>query len=308
MKILNISHTDWANFQYDNMKALRSVGLECDSLVLNSHTFYGVDQSACVTLEIMQDRIANYDIIQFFHDNLSLFNLLLPAMVGKKIIPYHTSSYYRANPALVNATMNIYAYKSVNAMPEFMGMGAHNEFYMVGAIDTDAIKPNEHWRGLCSTFAHYPSNPEVKGTESIKRLMAQTNVGAHYFRCSTDIVSYADQLTRMQECDIYIEMFTDKDGLGSPYGDFGITALEAAAMGKIVVTNFKHAHVYKHYYHGFFAFCPKTEAEFISMINEIACYSGYQLEHCQALSRMWVEQNHSYKATGNYFLKNVLDE
>lgn len=307
MKILNVAHTDWANFQYDNMKALRSAGLQCDSLTLNPHPYYGQDQSETASLDVMKERIADYDVIQFFHDNLSLFNLLLPSMVGKKIIPYHTSSYYRANYALVNATMNLYAYKSVNAMPEFMGTGAHNEVYMVGAVDTDTIKPNDYWRGICSTFSHYPSNAEVKGTENIKRLMAKTNVGAQYFKCSTDIVSYADQLARMQECDVYIEMFTDKDGLGSPYGDFGITALEAAAMGKIVVTNFRHKHVYKHYYSGFFAFCPSNEMEFIGIVNEIASYRGAEAAHFQKLSRMWVEQNHSYKATGEYFLKNVLD-
>lgn len=301
MKIINVSHTDWARFQWDNMNALRSVGIHCDSITLCRHEFYQ-EQSEIVsdTKEIIR-RIADYDVIQFFHDNLNLFDLLVPAMIGKKIIVYHTSSFYRANADRVNANMNPYVYKIVNAMPEFMGMGARNEVYMVGAVDTDRIKPGGWVPNERPVFAHYPSNANVKGTAKIVELMSRTPANFLY---STDIVGYQDQLARMNMCDVYIEMFTDKDGLGSAYGDFGITALEAAAMGKVVMTNSKHHSTYFEAYSIPFFWMFNSEAGFLDSIRMLN--TGYHSKEGAQEARELVVKNHSYKATGDYFLKNVL--
>ena len=75
MKILSIAQDDHANFMYENMKALRSVGLHCDSMKLQHHPFYE-EQSPVSSLPSIFAVIENYDVIQFFHDNINLFNLL----------------------------------------------------------------------------------------------------------------------------------------------------------------------------------------------------------------------------------------
>lgn len=305
MKILNISKDDWANFQHDNMKALRSVGLHCDSIKQNSHPFYTEESEIVPGVDEICRRITDYDVIQFFHDDVSLFQKIRGAIVGKKIIVYHTSSYYRKYHALINANMPAGIHKSVCAMPEFIGLGARNEIYMVGAVDTERLKPGRAPERPFK-FAHYPSNPSVKGTAKIVELMAQTDANFVYSEAK---VSYEEQLAKMQDCDVYIEMFTRRDGNGMPYGDFGITALEAAAMGKVVVTNFRHARVYKDYYQGFFMFAPSNEEEFLGMIREINGYTLDQMRWFQlTMTREWVETNHSYKATGEYFLKHILHE
>lgn len=301
MKILNISQTDWANFQYSNMGALRSVGLECDSITMQKHPFYAEQSEVVPCIGDIIKRIANYDVIQFFHDNVSLFDLLYPAMVGKKVITYHTSSYYRANSAYVNAHMAPVAHKQVCAMPEFMAMCPRG-VYMVGAVDTDKIKPGGWVGNERPTFAHYPSNPNVKGTAKIAELMGRTPANFHY---STDTVSYEQQLARMNLCDVYIEMFTEKDGMGSAYGDFGITALEAAAMGKVVITNANHDRIYAKIYGSRFYFSFDTEGEFLNFINDFSNRSVDQLKFAKEKILATVIRNHSYKATGEYFLKNV---
>lgn len=304
MKILSISHTDWANFAYTNCHALRSVGLHCDSVALCRHEFYREQGEILPDTKDIARRIADYDVIQFFHDNLNLFDLLLPAMIGKKIIVYHTSSFYRANSDRVNASMNPVVYRSVNAMPEFMGRGARNEVYMVGAVDTDRIAPGGWVPNERPVFAHYPSNANVKGTAKIVELMATTRVNFLY---STDLVSYEDQLSRMNKCDVYIEMFTDRDGLGSAYGDFGITALEAAAMGKIVLTSSKHLDLYHSVYgeYQFFGWI-NTELEFTEKVKCLNDLTGTECQGIGMETHAELVKNHSYKATGEYFLKNVL--
>lgn len=300
MKILNLSQKDWARFQWDNMNALRSVGLECDSITMQRHEFYNEQSEVVPCLGDVIKRIANYDVIQFFHDNVALFDLLYPAMVGKKVITYHTSSYYRANSAYVNSHMAPVAYKQVCAMPEFMAMCPRG-VYMVGAVDTDRIKPGGWIGGERPVFAHYPSNPNVKGTAKIVELMARTSANFHY---STETVSYDRQLQRMNMCDVYIEMFTEFDGMGSAYGDFGITALESAAMGKVVVTNSSNHTIYEKHYGDRFFYAPKNERGFI---NTIEVFTDKRMLNCNPTnSRDLVVKNHSYKATGNYFLKNVL--
>lgn len=304
MKILNISQSDWSNFAYDNMLALRSVGLNCDSVVTSPHQFYET-QSKHLHTSVIAKMIADFDVIQFFHDNVNLFGILASAMKGKKIIAYHTSSEYRKNSAYINSVMNPLIYKSVNAMPEFMALGSHNPVYMVGAVDTDKLLPSERETDAEAIFAHYPSNPIVKGTDKIIETVSNVSVN---FKHSTSLVPYADQLKRISECDVYIEMLTEKDANGMPYGNFGITALEAAALGKVVITGLRDRDVYDSAY----GFCglniANTENKLKRTIESLSNYSGDYLKGQQQITREWVVKNHSYKSTGEYYLRNVLSE
>lgn len=303
MKILNICVDDWANFSYENMRALRSVGIDCYSVKMNGHSYY-TDQSELKSYSDIFSMMDDYDVIQYFHDNLYLFNIIAPKLKGKKVIAYHTSSFYRKNFASVNQMMNPYVFKSVCAMPEFMALGAKNEIYMVGAVDTDTLVPNNF--PAIYKFAHFPSNPSVKGTKDIVRLMHSLKVDFAY---STDSVPYQEQIKRISKCDIYIEMLTEKDGGGMPYGNFGITALEAAALGKVVITQNNHNSEEDIYYKTY-GVCglnfARDENKFIRLVELFSGYVGDHLEGQKQISREWVVKNHSYKATGEYFLKNVL--
>lgn len=304
MNVLNLSQSDWAKFQYDNMLALRSVGVHCDSVTASKHQFYKEQSEVIPDLVQLMERIGEYDVIQFFHDNVSLFNCILPALKNKKVISYHTSSEYRKNHKYINAVMNPVVYRSVNAMPEFMGLGAKNPVYMVGAVDVDKLCPQERFPGPC-WFGHYPSNPEVKGTQKIVDVMDKLNC---VFMHSTKLLPYDQQIERMRGCDVYIEMLTEKDGNGIPYGNFGITALEAAALGKVVITQLKHPEVYNEAY-GFCGLNIANSAEKLKrMVESLDNYSDDYLKGQQQVTREWVVKNHSYKATGEYFLRNVLSE
>ena len=75
-------------------------------------------------------------------------------------------------------------------------------------------------------MGHFPSKPAVKGSDKIVEAMKNVK-GNFEFRYSDKRVSWEEQIKRMSECDIYVERFTKDSG-------FGITALEAAALGKIV--------------------------------------------------------------------------
>lgn len=304
MKILNISQTDWAKFQWDNCQSLRAVGLICDSVTLEKHSFYSdAEQSATVNIDYIKAVIGDYDIIQFFHDNVNLYTQLLPYFHGKRVFVYHTSSYYRAHSQMVNGIM-FDAEKHIACMPEFVAMHP-KAIYQVGAVDTEKIKPGDWKQGKELTFAHYPSNSTVKGTAKIIELMANKEVK---FKHSTELVSYENQLKRMNECDVYIEMFTEKDGNGSDYGDFGITALEVASMGKAVITNSRQRHEnhYANTYGRSFFWSANTEYKFNTIIGNFM-RSDNLLQEAKKSARDLVVKYHSYKATGEYFIKNILN-
>lgn len=312
MKVINICDSDWSNFAYDNLMALRSAGVNCVGVKLQDHVFAYENCLPTLPLEHMQALIKDYDVIQFFHDNLTLFRELLPAMEGKKIIVYHTTSYYRKHYATVNSIMNPHVYRSVCAMPEFMGKGAANEVYMVGAVNTEklalinspfVLRASINRLGV--SFAHYPSNPNVKGSKKINELMSQIHAPNASYSYSGDLVPYHVQLERMSECDVYIEMFTDKDGNGMPYGNFGITALEAAALGKLVITCCKGVYHYLQAYGKPFFYIADDEKMFKQLIETISSASPEKIIELQAQKRELLVRYHSYRATGEYFLKHV---
>lgn len=294
MKILSICQDDFANFMYDNMKALRSVGLECDSVKLQKHPFYE-EQSPVMELMDIWNMMDGYDVIQFFHDNVTLFDLINKESLNQRFIVYHTSSYYRANSDLVNRVMANGNGDIIHiaCMPEFMAM-CLGAVYMVGAVDTSL-----GIEATCNNFAHYPSNSIVKGTAEIERIFYDLDIPLD---CSTEILPHKEQLQRISNCRVYVEMFTSKDGLGSAYGNFGITALEAAAMGKPVITNCRDWEVYFAAYGKLpFVIC-NDEAEFRKQV--LLFWTGALPRSEEVKGR--VIANHSYKATGNYFLKHVL--
>jgi len=306
MKVLNISQDDWANFAYDNSMALRSVGVEADSVKRNPHV-WGYDKESVVQ-DINQTResIRQYDVIQFFHDSLDLFNEIKDVCADKRLVVYHTSSYYRKNYASIDHIMNIYADKVVCAMPEFMGLcNNRNVIYMVGAVDTDRLSPSS--RTFQHTkFAHYPSNPEVKGTSQINQMMLEMGL-MQRFKSSLKAVQYKRHLRRFNDsCNVYIELFSMRDSNGSPYGNFGISALEAASMGKIVVTNCLGIEVYEKHYGSIKLLIANDKEKFINTIQYLNGLSINEIEGLQKESREWIVKTHGYKASGEYMLKHIL--
>lgn len=300
MKILNICQDDFANFAYDNMRALRSVGLDCDCIKLQSHSFYK-EQAEVTDLNGVKSLIKNYDIIQFFHDNIGLYREIAVHCLGKRIIAYHTSSVYRRDHTRINAEFDKWNVSTrVACMPEFVAMRP-GSIYCVGAVDTDAIQSRNFDRVY--KFAHFPSNPTVKGSQNVYNVLNELGVSFSY---NTDIIPHKEQLSRIEDCEIYIEMCTTQDGLGSPYGNFGITALEAAALGKIVITQCKDIDVYLKAYGDCALELISGPEKLKRTITAWDNYNGDHLKGQQKAVRNWVVKHHSLKATGEYIKKNIL--
>ncbi|MES2397945.1 MAG: hypothetical protein V4549_18175 [Bacteroidota bacterium] len=294
MKVLNISTEDYANFAHENAKALRSIGVDCEDVKTKLHPFNYATQSEIVSRNVLIWKIENADIVQMFHTDEELLKYCL----NKKTIVYHTGSRYRSRPSYFNGVFNPFVNLSFTDQCEFVGLGAKNLHYIATAIDVKDVKKFGHESKQPYKIGHFPSNSEVKGTLKILEMLTKLD---HEFNLnhSSEIVSHELQQKRMNDCDIYIELFKPELN-GKPYGCFGVTAFEAAAAGKIVVTQNINEKAYENAYGG----CPfiicNNEKDFIFKMNKLLSMSSFEISLLQTQTYEWVKEKHSYEATGEY--------
>jgi hypothetical protein len=304
MRVLNITQDDYANFQHENANALRSIGVDCIDVKTVLHPFGYETQSKIVSDAEIKNLIKEADIVQIFHSDLNMLELTHGIdMSGKKLIVYHTGSRYRSRPEYINKYFNDRVYASFTDQCEFMELGAKNLKYIATAINDNGIKTFSHAVEKPYVIGHYPSNPEVKGTDKILEMLNNFN-GQFVLKYSTQSVSHSEQMKRLSDCDIYIELFKPELN-GRPYGCYGVTAFEAAMAGKIVITQ----NIHKKAYEDAYGFCPfylcNTEKEFMRTIEMILSMDITTLSGVQSMTYEYIKQKHNYKATGEYILKHI---
>lgn len=280
MTLVSVCTEDHANYAYLMTEALKSVGVDATSFCTVKHPFDYGESSIVIDADTMLDVMRDADAIQVMHsDPLPL--QLLKQLPKKEVVVYHTGSRYRQDPKTYN---NMFAgMRTVIALAEF-----HltcDGIYIPPCIDTNKLQPDFTDHG--GVFAHYPSNVEVKGSDTIKAIIPEIQFSPVH-------VSHEDNLERMRACDIYVELFKLKLGAAS-YGSFGMTALEAAALGKVVVSSY----LWKDYYEANFG---ELGLIHVKSLDDLA-WTAETLRNSDLLplkekSRQWAER-HSFEAIGN---------
>lgn len=302
MRIAILSFDDWANYAHDMANALRSVGVDCIDIKRRPHAFGYQSESTLASDEMFKKIIRECDIICFMHSWPEY--LKYSVNLNKRCIAWHTGTSYRIDPNNCNEIFNPFIEATFTDQCEFMELGAKNIHYVATAINTDKIVPLPWSTKEKVTFAHYPSNSNVKGTSEILRMMEEVDPEEKHFNFihDTKTLPHREQLKRMSWCDVYIELF--KPFLyGKPYGCYGVTAFEAAALGKIVITNNIHEKVYADAYGECGLFIKNTEQEFKDGVKFIYECTTKTINIYQERSRNWVVEKHSYKASGERLIK-----
>lgn len=288
MKIVSICNDDHANFMHNHANALRSIGVNCVDVKLKKHPFGYASQSKVVHESDLSEIISDADMVEIFHTD----DFALDYCKGKRTVVFHTGTRYRQRSAYFNSIFNPKVEMSICALPEFIGMGAKNEQYIVGAINTHRIRPYKKRIGKRIVVGHFPSNPIVKGSERINRLIDELKkIHTFEYVYSDAIVDYDEQLERMNGCDVYIELFNPEQN-GKKYGSFGITALECASMGKVIMTQNLGEQTYFNSYGintPFFKY--ESDSEFKRSFGKAL----QNIHFNQIKTRIWVEQTHSFE-------------
>lgn len=300
MRVLNITNNDWANFGYNNMMALRAAGVDAGGYKFRPHGFSYDNEMNIVDESGIISKIKEADIVQVIHSDFYTWLLCC----GKKKIVYHTGTGYRQAPEHCNEYFNPTAEFCFTDQTEFMNLGAKGIRYMTTAIDVNRIYPKKKISGKIK-IGHFPSKTKanLKGTTEILNMLFEAKIlydKSDRFEIITDLKSlpHEEHLGRMQSCDIYVELFAPEQS-GKPYGCYGVTAFEAAAMGKIVITQNLNAKVYADEYGGTELLYGNTRELFMSICEILMNMSTEELAIRQEATRQWCVDKHSYLAIGN---------
>lgn len=292
MRVLNLSSNDYANMSHENANALRSVGVSCLDWTTNLHPFGYTTQSEQVSYAHIHRNYKDFDVIQVFHSCPTIFNIVKD---HPKVIVYHTGTRYRQDKTRFDEL-----FKGRTIITDQCEFLLHNPSFNYLAPHT-TLKPVEK-HGDKLIIGHYPSNPDVKGTKDIERMLIPF-INDFDIRIDETKVSHEENLKRVSECHIYVELFKPEQD-GKPYGCFGVSAFEATALGSLVITNNINRSAYEDVYGGQPFLTPNTETAFINTILGLSDFDKYDYAKETFHARFY--EKHGITSTG-LRIKNIIN-
>ena len=160
--ILVASSNDYANLGHSVGKSLRSIGIDCKDVSLSPHPFAYGAESATVSRDTLSFLTTEASHVLICHSCPTIYGL----NKNREFSVYHTGTRYRESPEYFNELFQS-ARHVLTDQTEFMKLGKMD--YVVSAIDKDIYKPKLVGKKLI--LGHFPSNPEVKGTNEIIEML-----------------------------------------------------------------------------------------------------------------------------------------
>jgi len=308
MKVLIVSKNDWANMGYKFQESLRKVGVDAKAVTKQVGYSCKPNHAEICSEQKMKTYAKSADIIQFMHSEY--FDLHVK---NKRIFVFHGGGNYRAKSEIKNRFFNPIVEKTIIQTGDLLGLGAKNEVWLPAGVDTNTIKPVYERQGDKLIVGHFPSSPLVKSSDGINKIMdgLKKRFGNKFdYIYSPTKVAWTKNMQRVSNCDIYIDACTPilkakKIPNGKKYGEWGVAAPEAAALGKVVIS-----HMLSHErYEKEFGKCEIRVANSFKQIRKhminLLSISDDELLQIKKDTRMWVEKFHSYEFMGRR-LKDVV--
>ena len=293
INVLLVASHDWTSLGAECARSLRSIGVPAIMMVGNKHKFKYPDQGKIfkTSAEILP-YIKKATIVHFMHSQNPIPGVDLR---GKKVVVSHTGTAYMKNYKKINRIFNPIVDLSI-IYGFLVDRGAKNEHWLPGCVvNVEKLKPVYKRTGDKIIIGHFPSSATRTRSSKIVEIMKNVK-GDFEFRYDDKLVSWEDQIKRMSACDIYLERFPDNRG-------FGITVLEAAALGKIVFTPFAFEDKYREDLASEFGLVNiKSVEDLVEKTEKFISLSDDKLLEMKKKSRIWVEKHHSYKAVGKSLL------
>ena len=306
MRVTLCAGGDWANVGYEYAKALKSCGIDAQMLKLRRHHFKYKPTADLVEIEIMIDKIMESDIVIMMHSDRRLLKdlqelniLSVFKRLGGKIIAFHGGSAYRQNSGSYHKSFRWLIDATVIQTYDLLDKDAENEFWILPPVDLERIQPDYDFRDKSKLIlGHFPSGIKWKNTVLINKVVASLDQSKIEYLHSVERINNYDNLLRMNECDIYIEhqqyMQWDK-----VYGEFGVACLEAAALGKIVVTCTNGKDEYEKQYGKMLPLVISNSPEELKdKLEKLIDTPRNLILRLKKWTREWVETCHSYKVIG----------
>ena len=328
--VLAITQHDWSNTLFRYCKCLKYLGLNVRAFKGQPHRFNYPEQIAIHTALITQPKSFFPVIIEapelreyveaakviWFH--AGTFIDTGADLSNKHVIVSYSGGTFRNEPEKCNTLFNPIVDATIMQFPSMLNKGAKNEHLIYYPVDTDYISPQyERWENTKDKLivGHFPSDPCSKGTEivlaAIKDL--QYTFASKFMYAGVQSMEYGKWhvdwpicLSNMAVTDIIIE--TIKPIIdGNPFGTWSNAALEAAALGKIVITNSYDLELYKKEYSAEWEFfIVSNREELKNVLEELFEYSDDEIRQKKEATRKWVVENHSIPVTAKRLWEKIL--
>jgi glycosyltransferase involved in cell wall biosynthesis len=304
MKVILISKgKDYANIAYQFANALKSIGVDAKSYAEHkpghNYPIFGFLYSDKKILTQMNDDIKDCDVIISMQGRIDLTKYNLK---NKKVGVFYGGNNYRVNPDRFNREFNPIVDFTLIQTYDLLGLGAKNESVLPGVVDTKFIKPHYKNIGEKMKVVHCPSNPRKKGTNIIIKVIEKIGDKID-FECFSEL-DWSENIKKILESDVYIDQFIQELD-GNPLCSFGMSSLEAAALGRVVVVNLCYLDKYEKEFGKCLLQITNTEDELERKIRDLNSLKPEDFLNLQKQTREWVVKNHSYKATGQRLLKII---
>ncbi len=318
--VLMLAKNDFSNTGWRFFKCLQHLGLDVLALKGEFHPFYYPEQ---IPIHPVLSKLPNNNLIleafelHSLAKNARVLHFITSTLIHpgvklaeKKIVMQHGGSAYRANYEKLNPIYNEVVDTTITQMPDLLGHGANNEQWIYYPVDTAFLQP-VFKRGKKLKIGHFPSSPSIKGTTKILKVIRSLEerygnrfeyVGAS--GKGPELTRWTDCLRKMSECDIIVEAMSMK-AQGRTYGEWGNTALESAALGKIVVTHSLTSDLYKKEFGPCALNIANTPEALRKTLINILSLSDNEILTMKQQTRAWVEEKHSIPATAKRLWEKV---
>jgi hypothetical protein len=284
MNCLFFSRIDWANLGYLFSESLKAVGVESRAIALEGHPYKYPQSDEIVNGDTAKQMINLADITIYMH---SQFVRSHP----KRAFVFHGGTFYERSHEELNALYNPFVEGTLIQHTEFLSLGAKNPHWILPVANESIVADfSNHGR----IFGHFPNGGQVKHTPDIMRTLI--DCGADFIH-EDKPVDWQDNLERIKACDICIEQLNTRD--------FGLTTLEAALMGKVVITTLHNVDRYHGQYGMCGLFIANTPEELKETVEDMMKWDESKLTVMKRRSREWAIQKHGLIATGKR-LKGIL--
>lgn len=312
MSVVFLSLGDWANVGSHLAESLRRVGVEAKSWASwHLRMDYPIKSNIYTAWEEVQEDVEKAEVVWLMH-----------GQVFKHRVPYWKKSQiicaYHGGPPLLQMDKEGSSV-SQNFFQRFLNRDLHpihfiqhpkmydncyfleKRYLLSPPVDTERLQPTYHRRSKLM-IGHFPRNTgtglKTKGHEKVVNVIHSLN-GVYSHCIDTKFIDWKYHIDRVAKCDVYIEK------LSVVLREWGMTALEAAALGKIVIGQFDNRETYEKYYGASPIINASTEPELKEVLYDISTWSRDRILDHQKRTRAWVEKYHSFEAIGSR-LKNIL--
>ena len=332
--VLILTYNDWANTGWKLFKCAQRAGLKVLALKGAFHPFYYPEQipshpdirhATKVNIKglPMYKVPDNTFMIKRLIENSKIVHFTSSTVIDtgvdlreKNVVINHSGRDYRFFHDTINEVYNKFVSKTVVQTPDLLGYGAKNEQLIYFPVDTEFIKPDytEHDK---LRIGHFPSGSTSKGSDMILKVIKDLPQDKFEFYGCTDVKDYEQNtlvmwhvnLRRMAYCDVIIDTIAPTAYQEKyPYGEWGNTSMEAAALGKIVITNSQNFEVYKKTYGRCELVIANNEEDLRHSLGKILALSKEKILEKKVHTRKWVEMKHSFQHTAEKFMISVYGE